>query len=183
MAGFRAFLTGKGRRKKSVLHRSASTQLGSITFSVATGESNPTHCQELEVVFKKFDVNGDGKISCSELGSVMSSLGHHCTEVELQCMVREADADGDGFIDFSEFVEINTKGVDGDAAMEDIRSAFLVYDVDRNGAISAEELHQVLRSLGERTSMAECMDMIKGVDSDGDGQVSFEEFKMMMTKS
>lgn len=67
--------------------------------------------------------------------------------------------------------------------MEDLRSAFLVSDVDRNGAISAEEFHQVLRSLGERTCMAECVDMIKGVDSDGDGQVSFEEFKMMTTKS
>lgn len=186
MAGLRAFLTGKAGRKKKKnvdLDRSSSTQLGSNTFSVATGESTHTHCQDLETVFKKFDVNGDGRISCSELGSIMASLGHPCTKEELQCMVREADADGDGFIDFSEFVEINTKGVDDDAAMEDLRSAFLVYDVDRNGAISAEELHQVLRSLGERTSMAECVDMIKGVDSDGDGEVSFEQFKMMMSKS
>lgn len=53
--------------------------------------------------------------------------------------------------------------------MEDLRGAFLVYDVDRNGAISAEELHQVSRSLGERKIMAECVEMIKGVDSDGDG--------------
>ena len=42
---------------------------------------------EREQVFKKFDVNGDGKISLSELGSVMGSLGHLATEEELEKMI------------------------------------------------------------------------------------------------
>jgi calcium-binding protein CML len=39
---------------------------------------------ELEEVFKKFDVNGDGKISASELGSIMGSLGQPTSEQELK---------------------------------------------------------------------------------------------------
>ncbi|CAL0323418.1 unnamed protein product [Lupinus luteus] len=41
------------------------------------------HSGELEQVFNKFDVNGDGKISSSELGSIMGSLGQHLSEEEL----------------------------------------------------------------------------------------------------
>lgn len=184
MAGLRSLLINKCRKKKTGSRSTASPASSPRrSSSPAAGVSTPTHLQELETVFKKFDVNGDGKISCGELGAIMASLGHPCTDEELQCMVREADADGDGFIDLAEFVEINTRGVDVQEAMEDLRDAFLVYDVDGNGVISAEELHQVLESLGERTTLAECKEMIRGVDSDGDGQVNFDEFKMMMTKS
>ncbi|KAL5553240.1 hypothetical protein UlMin_040641 [Ulmus minor] len=135
---------------------------------------------ELEEVFKKFDVNGDGKISSSELGEIMGNLGQPSTEEELEKMIKEVDADGDGFIDLSEFVELNTKGVDSDEVLENLKDAFSVYDIDGNGSISAEELHEVLRSLGDECSIAECRKMIGGVDCDGDGMISFEEFKVMM---
>lgn len=135
---------------------------------------------ELEQVFKKFDANGDGKISWSELGSIMGSLGQPATDEELRKMVREVDADGDGFIDLEEFVALNTKGVDHNEALANLRDAFSVYDIDGNGSISAEELHEVLRSLGDDCSIAECRKMISGVDCDGDGSISFDEFKVMM---
>ncbi|XP_068327933.1 probable calcium-binding protein CML25 [Pyrus communis] len=135
---------------------------------------------ELDQVFKKFDVNGDGKISSSELGAIMSSLGQPSSDEELNSMISEVDSDGDGFINFKEFVELNTKGVDSAEALENLKDAFSVYDIDGNGSISAEELYEVLRSLGDECSIDECRKMIGGVDSDGDGMISFEEFKVMM---
>ena len=139
-----------------------------------------TQLQELKEVFKRFDVNGDGKISSSELGSIMGSLGQQPSEEELQKMIKEFDSDGDGFINFKEFVELNTKGVDSDEVLENLKDAFSVYDRDGNGSISAEELHEVLKSLGDECSIAECRKMINGVDNDGDGMIDFEEFKVMM---
>ncbi|KAK4763428.1 hypothetical protein SAY87_012866 [Trapa incisa] len=150
--------------------------LGSGSSSINTKHQ----IEELEQVFKKFGVNGDGKISASELGSILSSLGHSETEEELEKMMRVVDADGDGHIDFNEFVELNTKGVDSDEIMENLREAFSVYDIDGNGSITAEELHEVLQSLGEECSIGECRKMINGVDRDGDGTISFDEFKVMM---
>lgn len=135
---------------------------------------------ELEEVFKKFDVNGDGKICSSELGSMLGSLGQPANEEELQNMIREVDADGDGFISLEEFIELNTKGIDSAEALENLKDAFSVFDIDGNGSISAEELQKVLQSLGDDCSVAECRKMIGGVDSDGDGQIDFEEFKVMM---
>ncbi|CAH1414164.1 probable calcium-binding protein CML25 [Lactuca sativa] len=136
--------------------------------------------EELEQVFKKFDVNGDGKISWSELGSIMGSLGHQPNEEELKNMIKEVDADGDGFINLQEFVELNTKDIDSAEVLENLKDAFSVFDIDKNGSISAEELHNVLESLGEECSIAECRKMIAGVDVNGDGMISFDEFKVMM---
>ncbi|KVH96218.1 probable calcium-binding protein CML25 [Cynara cardunculus var. scolymus] len=136
--------------------------------------------EELEQVFKKFDVNGDGKISSSELGSIMGSVGHRPTEQELEDMIKEVDADGDGFIDLKEFIELNTKDIDSAEVLENLKDAFSVFDIDKNGSISVEELHNVLGSLGEECSIAECRKMISGVDRDGDGMINFDEFKVMM---
>ncbi|KAK4409722.1 putative calcium-binding protein CML25 [Sesamum angolense] len=136
--------------------------------------------EELEQVFKKFDVNGDGKISALELGSIMGSLGHSATEEELRTMIQGVDSDGDGFIDLQEFIELNTKDVDYDEVLQNLKDAFQVFDIDKNGSISAEELQDVLQNLGEECTLAECRKMISGVDTDGNGAISFDEFKVMM---
>ncbi|KAK1257649.1 putative calcium-binding protein CML25 [Acorus gramineus] len=54
-----------------------------------------------------------------------------------------ADSDGDGFIDLGEFMELNTRDVDDAAALEDLREAFAVFDVNGDASISAEELFMV----------------------------------------
>ena len=59
-----------------------------------------------------------------------------------------------------------------------------MYDMDGNVSISAEELHNVMGSIGKGGCfIVECQKMISGVDSDGDGMINFEEFKVMMTMS
>ena len=50
-----------------------------------------------------FDQNGDGLISETELHSTMTSLGEPLTRAEVRSMIREADIDGDGLINFAEF--------------------------------------------------------------------------------
>ena len=166
-------------RKKKMSSSNAATPIASRSPSLSH-HSRAQLALELEQVFKKFDVNGDGKISASELGSIMGSLGQPTNEEELEGMIREVDADGDGFINLEEFIELNTKGVDSDEALENLKDAFSVFDIDGNGSITAEELQMVMKSLGDECSLAECRKMISGIDSDGDGMIDFEEFKVMM---
>jgi len=141
----------------------------------------PTTEGELQAVFQKFDANGDGKISRSELGMLMKSLGCPASDEELRLMVSVADSDGDGFIDFSEFAELNSFAVDDPCGLQDMKSAFGIFDFDGNGLISPDELLRVFDSLGEHCSLEDCRNMIAGIDSNGDGYVSFDEFLMMMS--
>lgn len=55
---------------------------------------------ELRESFKVFDKNGDGYINASELRHVMTSLGEKLTEEEVIEMIREADIDGDGKVNY-----------------------------------------------------------------------------------
>jgi len=145
---------------------------------------------EVEQVFRRYDANGDGKISAEELASVLRALGAPPGPGEVRRMMDEMDTDRDGFVDLAEFVAFHCaarpEGEDEDggaaaaAAEAELREAFRMYDADRNGLISARELHRVLRQLGDKCSVADCSRMIRSVDADGDGSVNFDEFKKMM---
>ncbi|GJY56907.1 calmodulin-like protein 3 [Tanacetum coccineum] len=65
---------------------------------------------------------------------------------------------------------------------EDMREAFNVFDQNRDGFITIEELRSVLSSLGlmQGRSIEECRLIIKKVDEDGDGMVNCKELKQIM---
>ena len=58
------------------------------------------HITRFKEVFSLFDKDSDGYIITNELGTVMCSLKQNPTEAELQDMISEVDADGNGTIDF-----------------------------------------------------------------------------------
>ena len=49
-------------------------------------------------------------------------------------------------------------------------------DQDGNGRLSSEELRRAMKLLGVNLSPAESDYLLKEIDTDGDGDVSFEEF-------
>ncbi|KAH9675064.1 calmodulin-7 [Citrus sinensis] len=114
---------------------------------------------EFKEAFSLFDKDGDGCITTKELGTVMRSLGQNPTEAELQDMINEVDADGNGTIDFPEFLNLMARKMK---------------DTD-----SEEELKEAFRKLTDE----EVDEMIREADVDGDGQINYEEFvKVMMAK-
>lgn len=114
------------------------------------------------------------------------------TEKDAEEMLKGVDENGDGLIDFEEFCVLGEKLVMGfegkkkrkveDEDEDELREAFGVFDKDKDGLISVEELSLVLCSLGmnEGKKVENCKEMIKKVDLDGDGMVNFDEFKRMM---
>ena len=73
--------------------------------------------EDIEQAFKIFDKvtevflisvqytieDGDGLITAEEVRETMTGLGEELSDSELTDMITEADLNGDGFIDFSEF--------------------------------------------------------------------------------
>ncbi|CAI7917487.1 unnamed protein product [Closterium sp. NIES-54] len=158
--------------------------------------------QEALNAFRVFDINGDGKISPAELALVLERLSRTETVcVSVSELIRAADVDGDGLVDFEEFVNSSLlwrspdssgcaacrpSGKPGEAAAPtaedgELRRAFELFDRDGNGTICAGELQQAIEMLsGDAMSMEECQRMIARVDANGDGKVDYSEFKHMM---
>ncbi|KAL8136658.1 hypothetical protein V2J09_002659 [Rumex salicifolius] len=138
---------------------------------------------EFKNAFSVFDKDGDGCITTKELGNVMRSLGQNPTEAELQDMINEVDADGNGTIDFTEFLNLMARKMKDTNSEEDLKVAFRVFDKDQNGFISAAELRHVMTNLGEKLTDEDVDEMIREADVDGDGQINYDEFvKVMLAK-
>ncbi|XP_076098159.1 calmodulin-alpha-like isoform X1 [Mytilus galloprovincialis] len=141
----------------------------------------PEQIQEYREAFKMFDKDGDGTITTKELGTVMRSLGQNPSSQELEDMVNEVDVDGNGEIDFEEFVMMMAKKVQDADTEKELKEAFSVFDQDGDGFINTKELKQVMANLGEDLADEDVMSMIKEADKDGDGKINFSEFFYMMT--
>ena len=73
--------------------------------------------EAMRKIFDKFDGDGSGNIDAAELNEAMMGLGKRMTATELNRMVREADTNGDGTIDFEEFVGIMKAAEKGDPSL------------------------------------------------------------------
>ncbi|XP_031628406.1 calmodulin-A-like isoform X4 [Contarinia nasturtii] len=136
---------------------------------------------EFKEAFMLFDKDEDGTITMAELGVVMRSLGQRPSENELRNMVNEVDINGNGTIEFNEFLLMMSKKMKVAEGEDELKEAFRVFDKNNDGLISSTELRHVMTNLGERLSDEEVDDMIKEADSDGDGMVNYEEFVMILT--
>ncbi|KAJ3889359.1 calmodulin-like protein [Lentinula edodes] len=138
---------------------------------------------EFKEAFSLFDKDGDGTITTKELGTVMRSLGQNPTEAELQEMVNEVDVNGDGTIDFPEFLSMMARKMKDIDSEEEIKEAFRVFDKDGNGFISAAELRHVMTNLGEKLTEEEVDEMMREADQDGNGTIDYNEFVNVNTFS
>jgi len=94
--------------------------------------------------------------------------------------MKVADTDGSGEIDYSEWI-IATINKNKLLTHEKLELAFNLFDKDGSGSISSSEVKEVL-GVGKNIDEKVWNDIIKEVDANGDGEISFVEFKTMMER-
>ena len=104
-------------------------------------------------------------------------------------ILRCADTDGNGKIDFGEFLAaaVNHQKV---VTTENLKSAFQLFDTDGNGKITIDEFKSALPSSksgnkkekDDPNDDKKWRDIIAEVDENGDGEIDFKEFENALNK-
>ena len=82
---------------------------------------------EFREIFNLVDKDQGGSISSMELAELMSTLGINASTEEISAMVAEIDTDGNGDVDFDEFVAVMSRKVNADYTNKDIKRAFRTF--------------------------------------------------------
>merc|ERR1712057_157806 len=98
--------------------------------------------EEIREAFNLFDGDQSGAIDVRELKAAMRALG-----LELKKMVSDIDNDGNGTIEFGEFLEMMTGKMGEKDTREDIEKVFKLFDDDNTNKISFRNLARVAEEL------------------------------------
>eukprot|EP00794_Sanderia_malayensis_P020287 gene20286-22273_t len=135
---------------------------------------------EYNDAFQAFDKDANGFITTKELKSLMRCLGCNPTDSELQQIINEVDADGNGKIDFPEFVQLMekmTKPKDEEKAALD---AFRVFDPEGRGYISSQVLREILQKSLDQVPQSEVFDLLDHSGLQEDKMISFKDFALLV---
>ncbi|XP_010539953.1 PREDICTED: calcium-dependent protein kinase 10 [Tarenaya hassleriana] len=138
--------------------------------------------QEVEVIrdmFTLMDNDNDGRITYTELRAGLRKVGSQLGEPEIKMLMEVADVNGNGFLDYGEFVAviIHLQKMEND---EHFRQAFMFFDKDNSGHIEMDELREALADDAGEPDDNVLNDIMREVDTDKDGRINYDEFVAMM---
>ena len=131
--------------------------------------------EELQALFKEFDLKKTGEISKEIFYQKLIELyGENEGKEICDKIFQRLDLDGSGEISYDEFLSAM---IDGKKVLTEDRleKAFKMFDKDGNGLLSIAEIIEVFG--GDESYWRK---IIEEVDSNNDGEVDFNEFKIIM---
>uniref|UniRef100_A0A7S3G0X5 Calcium-dependent protein kinase n=1 Tax=Strombidium rassoulzadegani TaxID=1082188 RepID=A0A7S3G0X5_9SPIT len=169
------------KRFKNFQHFNKNTKLQQAALTAISVQASPDDIKELKQLFMALDVNGDGSLSLDELKKGLSDKENGKQLLE---MLKGADTDGSGEINYTEFLAAT---IDANVFMREdyLRTAFNMFDKDGSGKIDNEEVIALLQGedLGNFVSKDAIKQALNEIDANGDGEIDFEEFMEMMAKA
>ncbi|KAJ7950013.1 putative Calcium-dependent protein kinase [Quillaja saponaria] len=149
-------------------------KLKKLALKVIAENLSQEEIQGLKAMFTNIDTDNSGTISYDELKAGLARLGSKLTEAEVQQLVEAADVDGNGTIDYIEFI---TATMDRHKLEKDdhLYKAFQHFDKESRGFITRVELETATKEYGMGDE-ATIREIISEVDTDNDGRIDYEEF-------
>jgi len=130
---------------------------------------------DVDQVFKKIDINGDGNIDKEELGKLFEKLGHEIGEEELEHVFASLDLDGNGTICEEEFSKWYIKSEE--RILSKVKPIFDTFDVNGDGLISRDEVRDLLKTLEPGVSESDVDEAITAMYKSGSNEeITYEEF-------
>ena len=136
--------------------------------------------KEIRDLFCKFDENKDGRLTKQEILKGFKKVKFlFCSSEDLENIMELIDVDKNGYIEYQEFISA-TISKEKILTEENLTRSFEMFDKDNNGKITPLELKLVLGQNLEEENDHVWKEIISDIDLDGDGEISFYEFKKMM---
>ncbi|PON89159.1 GPCR kinase [Trema orientale] len=133
----------------------------------------------IKEAFEMMDNGNKGKVNLEELRIGLQTLGQQIPDPDLQILMEAADVDGDGALNYGEFVAVSVH-LRRMANDEHLHKAFAFFDQNGSGYIEIEELRNALNDEVDTNSEEVISAIMHDVDTDKDGRISYEEFAAMM---
>ncbi|XP_021728997.1 calcium-dependent protein kinase 8-like [Chenopodium quinoa] len=136
----------------------------------------------IKEAFDAMDTGKTGKINLEQLRVGLQKLGHHIPDADLQILMDAADVDGNGALNYGEFVAVSVH-IRKMANDEHLHRAFSFFDKNKTGFIEVDELRDALNDDSDAiaNNTEEVINAIMhDVDTDKDGRISYDEFSAMM---
>lgn len=156
----------------------AMNKLKQLALKVIAENLSEEEIKGLKAMFANIDTDNSGTITYEELKSGLTRLGSKLSETEVKQLMEAADVDGNGTIDYIEFITatMHRHRLERD---EHLYKAFQHFDKDNSGFITRDELKSAMKEYG-MCDEATIEDIIAEVDSDNDGRINYDEFCAMM---
>ncbi|KAI8567385.1 hypothetical protein RHMOL_Rhmol02G0118100 [Rhododendron molle] len=156
----------------------AMNKLKQLALKVIAENLSEEEIKGLKAMFTNIDTDKSGTITYEELKTGLARLGSKLSEVEVKQLMEAADVDGNGTIDYIEFITatMHRHKLERD---EHLFKAFQYFDTDSSGFITRDELETAMKEYGMGDD-ATIKDIISEVDTDNDGRINYEEFCAMM---
>jgi calcium-dependent protein kinase len=97
-------------------------------------------------------------------------------DIDWTDIITSTDANGDGEIDFQEFMSacVDRKCL---VNKEEVKQAFSILDTNKDGTLTIDDFNDVFNSYcGAKMDKHLWNDLLAEADTNGDGVISFEEF-------
>ena len=107
-------------------------------------------------------------------------FGQKPSDSEIIDMINKVDVNGDKEINFNEFVELMKFRVTTNDPDFELKMAFDAIDTDNSGTISVSELRSLMAKVNQHLSDEEIDSIMHEVDADGNRELDFNEFKLLM---
>lgn len=137
--------------------------------------------ERLHDVFKHFDTDGSGSIDVDELGEVFRAMGQDLSKDELDALMRQADDDGSGEMEFEEFLLLMCSNFGINKAFDqDLLEGFHRFDPMKTGVISCVDLAVMVRELvGNNLTSEEIDEVVDVAHTRGDGYIEYMQWESL----
>eukprot|EP00801_Mesodinium_rubrum_P003161 Mrub_03161.p1 GENE.Mrub_03161~~Mrub_03161.p1 ORF type:complete len:463 (+),score=141.88 Mrub_03161:81-1391(+) len=163
--------------KKFLNNYSKYCKFKKIVYTYLAMVSSEVELKELKKAFEKMDTNGDGVLSYTEVVEGLKKQGYSKME-EIEYIFQSMDIDHNQKIEYTEFLAAMMDHSRFEMDDDKILLAFKHLDYDDSGFIDRQE---ILKLMGKDNE--EIVDyIVRMVDTDKDGKISFEEFKHLMVQ-